>query len=314
MPITAPGDFTMSGKRITCPAGCLEKTDYKVLVIGPETAIDEKSKKIYSLESSICGAAIHSGMMNDSEGGSVMLHLTKPRGAFTTLSQNKIESKEGVQTEIAVFLHVAPLPVELKCNQSLLESDIKLESGKSYFIKCKEGCLAQVTESRANIIFGSNNQGYTADTPVCKAAIHAGFLGDKHANEFTIIYKKGELQMHNCYTATIPCKNNGMVSYSKNAKASFIIINGRQACHWFKLNASTNFNAEYFPIIDETGTVISKGGHITFLQEEKEQGWVHKDFDCSNCSIVLEFGLIKNKDTEVVLSSKMEDWFGIIFR
>lgn len=314
MPITAPGDFTMSGKRLICPPGCLEKVDYKVLVIGPEQAKDEKSKKIYSLESSICGAAIHSGMMNDAEGGSVLIHLTKPRGPFITLNQNKIESKEGIQTEIALYLHVAPLPLELKCNQSLLDSDIKLESGKSYFIQCKEGCFSQIAESGANIIFGNNSVGYTIDTPVCKAAIHAGFLGNKHANEFTIIYKKGDPQMHNCYTATTPCKNNGMVSYSKNAKASFIITNGRQACHWFKLTAATNFNAEYFPIIDPEGTVITKGGHISFLQEEKEQGWVHKDFDCANCSIVLEFGLIKNTSTEVVLSSKMEDWFGIIFR
>lgn len=131
MPITAPGDFTMSGKRINCPAGCLEKTDNKILVIGPELAKDEKSKKIYSLESSICGAAIHSGMMNEAEGGSVVMHLTKPRGPFITLNQNKIESKEGIQTEIALYLHVAPNPVLLKCNQSLLDSDIKLESGKS---------------------------------------------------------------------------------------------------------------------------------------------------------------------------------------
>lgn len=42
-------------------------------------------------------------------------------------------------------------------------------------------------ESSANIIFGNNNLGYTIDTPVCKAAIHSGFLGDKHPNEFTII-------------------------------------------------------------------------------------------------------------------------------
>lgn len=80
------------------------------------------------------------------------------------------------------------------------------------------------------------------------------------------------------------------------------------------MTAATNFGTEYFPIIDKEDVVIFKGGHITFIQEDREQAWVHKDFDCANCSIVLEFGLIKNKDTEVVLAPKMEDWFGIIFR
>lgn len=112
-----------------------------------------------------------------------------------------------------------------------MESDVKLESGKSQYIKCKEGCFEQVLLSKANIIFGNNLNGYTADTPVCKAAIHGGYLGNKHSNEFTIIYKKGDNIMHYCYTKNIPCKNNGMDSYSKNAAASFVIVNGKQGCN-----------------------------------------------------------------------------------
>jgi len=102
MPLTAPGDFSMSGERVKCPANCAEKVDNKMLVIGPEQPIDAKSKKIYSIDSSICGAAIHSGMMSDAEGENIIMHLTKPRGPFKSLIQNNIESKEGIQAEIAV--------------------------------------------------------------------------------------------------------------------------------------------------------------------------------------------------------------------
>lgn len=139
--------------------------------------------------------------------------------------------------------------------------------------------------SKANIIFGNNLNGYTADTPVCKAAIHGGYLGNKHSNEFTIIYKKGENIMHNCYTKNIPCKNNGMNSYSKNAAASFVIVNGKQGCNYFKFTPKSMFNTDFFPIIDLEGTAISKNGHINFLESEAEQGFIHNDFDCSNCSI-----------------------------
>lgn len=45
------------------------------------------------------------------------------------------------------------------------------------------------------------------------------------------------------------------------------------------------FNTDFFPIIDLEGTAISKNGHINFLESEAEQGFIHNDFDCSNCSI-----------------------------
>jgi len=187
MPITTPGDFSMSGLRLECPGDCLEIVQNKFLVIGPETQIDDHSNRIYSLESSICGAAIHSGLMNDIEGGSIIMHLTKPRGPFITSNQNKIESKQGIQTEIAAYFLILPPVYDLKCSETLLEADIKLESGKSYYIRCLKGCFAHIVATGAEIIFGNNNEGYSADTAVCKAALHAGYLGDKHDAEFTIL-------------------------------------------------------------------------------------------------------------------------------
>jgi hypothetical protein len=50
------------------------------------------------------------------------------------------------------------------------------------------------------------------------------------------------------------------------------------------------------------------------MESEAEQGFIHNDFDCSNCSVYLEFGLFRNPTTDVVLSAKNEDWFGLIFR
>lgn len=55
---TAAGDFSLTGTKVCCPANCIEITESKMTVFGPETGSSEKSKYKFGIESSICGAAI----------------------------------------------------------------------------------------------------------------------------------------------------------------------------------------------------------------------------------------------------------------
>jgi len=55
---TAAGDFSLTGTKVCCPVNCIELTENKLIVFGPETSSVEKSKFKFGMESSICGAAI----------------------------------------------------------------------------------------------------------------------------------------------------------------------------------------------------------------------------------------------------------------
>lgn len=55
---TAAGDFSLTGTKICCPAKCVELTENKLVVFGPETGSSELSKYKFGIDSSVCGAAI----------------------------------------------------------------------------------------------------------------------------------------------------------------------------------------------------------------------------------------------------------------
>jgi hypothetical protein len=77
--LTEPGDFSQSAFKVSCPANCAQKSDNKMSVMGPAAKTDSKSNRIYVLDSSICGSAIHAGVISDAEGGDILIHLCKGR-------------------------------------------------------------------------------------------------------------------------------------------------------------------------------------------------------------------------------------------
>jgi len=72
---TKPGDFRITAMKIKCPGECLKKTANKMPLIGP--AMPENDKDIfsafkYTLDTSICAAAIHSSIISEQQGGMVI--------------------------------------------------------------------------------------------------------------------------------------------------------------------------------------------------------------------------------------------------
>lgn len=99
--ITEAGDFSKTGVKISCPANCLQKTDGKINVFGPSELTDEKSPRIYTLASSVCGAAIHAGVISDAEGGDVLIHLSKGRDSYIGGNANNINANAASGTDTA---------------------------------------------------------------------------------------------------------------------------------------------------------------------------------------------------------------------
>lgn len=101
---TEPGDFTQTGKKITCPEKCPDKAGLNLIVFGPEQGGDPKSRSVFGLESTICGAAIYAGVFEGATGGSVLIHLAKSRGPLLAGEEsNGIKPKSGDAAATGVF-------------------------------------------------------------------------------------------------------------------------------------------------------------------------------------------------------------------
>jgi len=141
--ITDAGDFSKTGKKVTCPAFCFNLTDGKMQIFGPSKDINnKKSSRIYTLDTSICGAAIHSGVIDNLIGGDVILHLTKDSGeGFMGKYEYNLISNESNGTGIAFYMDYAPKPVILQC-QDTAEFKLKKTPGKKQNFKCLKGCYS----------------------------------------------------------------------------------------------------------------------------------------------------------------------------
>jgi len=90
--ITEPGDLSVTATKVKCPKKCIQLTENTMVVFGPAENMDEKSSRIFNLKSSICGSAIQSGIIDNEEGGDVLLHLCKGRESYISSVQNGIST------------------------------------------------------------------------------------------------------------------------------------------------------------------------------------------------------------------------------
>jgi len=109
--LTDPGDLSVTATKVKCPQKCIELTDNKINVFGPAENKDEKSNRIFGLESSICGSAIQSGIISNEEGGDVLLHLCKGRESYISSVQNGITTKALGESIAAFYLSNSPPPI-----------------------------------------------------------------------------------------------------------------------------------------------------------------------------------------------------------
>lgn len=128
MILTEAGDFSITAKKVKCPAKCLSLTDNNIVAFGSAENKDDKSPRIYTLNSSVCGAAIHSGIITDAEGGDVLIHLCKGREAYISSDQNNIKSLSAGATEAAFYMNNSPLPIIFSCD-TLAADKLKPEAG-----------------------------------------------------------------------------------------------------------------------------------------------------------------------------------------
>jgi hypothetical protein len=142
---------------------------------------------VYTDDSTVCAAAIHAGRMPES-GGVVLVtwvpgprtHIGSARNGVTSTDYGPWPRSFFVQSVDAdgrpTSPAVAPLPegtVRLSCAMDL--SVFPADGPKSARVICPAGCAANGSTWGTDV--------YTGDSPICRAAIHAGLATDAAGGE-----------------------------------------------------------------------------------------------------------------------------------
>ncbi len=165
--------------QVSCPARC----DKTVNIYGTDD---------YTSDSPVCAAAMHAGAISD-RGGEATVMLEPGRPAYRGTKRNGIQSRDWGAYRASYRFHgvpaappapeVAAAPVMIEAGCTFRATEIHGEPGSSYRVSCPGGCNAEKPR-----IWGSDP--YTADSPVCIAAIHAGLATDR-GGEFTVVLEAG---------------------------------------------------------------------------------------------------------------------------
>jgi len=145
---------------------------------------------IYTADSSICTAGVHSGLITYQQGGTVTIELRPGRTIYGCSERNGVTTSsygsyphsfvfKTPNTEAVVREAEDQTPVLWNTSASMVSSEI----GKTYKFKCPPG-------GKENNVWGTDI--YTADSSICNAAVHAGKLTPETGGSVTIELRPGE--------------------------------------------------------------------------------------------------------------------------
>jgi len=156
----------------------------------------------YTADSSICTAAVHSGLINLSRGGVVTIEIRPGRQTYGSTTRNGIKTTtygeyarsyvfRGVPSAASKSSEVADVPA----NNSDMEEEatpidwstsaagFSGEAGQTYTLQCPAGGTKAT-------VWGSEI--YTADSSICTAAVHKGLITTARGGIVTIEIRPGK--------------------------------------------------------------------------------------------------------------------------
>src|SRR5258706_9421976 len=139
---------------------------------------------IYTSDSSICTAAVHSGLINYQQGGAVTIELRPGRTIYGCSERNGVTTSAYGSYQHS-FVSKAPntgAVVRAADDQTPVlwntsASALSVETGKTYKFKCPPG-------GKESSVWGTDI--YTLDSSICNAAVHAGKLSSESGGLVTI--------------------------------------------------------------------------------------------------------------------------------
>ena len=145
---------------------------------------------IYTADSSICTAAVHSGLITSEQGGTITIELRPGRSIYGTSERNGVTTNPyGTYPRSFVFKtsNIETLVREADEQTPVLWNTSATiasgENGKSYKFKC-------LAHDREGTVWGTDI--YTLDSSICTAAVHAGKLRMQSGGSVEIEVRPGE--------------------------------------------------------------------------------------------------------------------------
>jgi hypothetical protein len=145
---------------------------------------------IYTADSSICTAGVHSGLITYQQGGTVTIELRPGRTIYGCSERNGVTTSaygsyqhsfvfKTPNTEAVVREAEDQTPVLWNTSASM----VSFETGKTYKFKCP-------SDGKESAVWGTDI--YTLDSSICTAAVHAGKLTLESGGSVTIELRPGE--------------------------------------------------------------------------------------------------------------------------
>ena len=191
----APPSAAGEGKPTTWEASAtsLNGKDGETLTLACAPGVTAHSvwgSDIYTSDSSICTAAVHSGLITFQKGGTVTVELRPGRPVYGASERNGVTTSDyGSYQHSFVFKTpntealVREAEEQPLVRWSTSPAIVTFEVGKTYKFKCPPGG----TESS---VWGTDT--YTLDSSLCNAAVHSGKLTRESGGPVTIELRPGE--------------------------------------------------------------------------------------------------------------------------
>ena len=145
---------------------------------------------IYTSDSSICTAAVHSGLISFQQGGTVTIELRPGRSIYGCSERNGVTSScygswgqsfvfKTPNTESLVRAAEEATPVMWNTSAGM----VNFQVGKTLKFRCPAG-------GKESTVWGTDV--YTLDSSICTAAVHAGKIQLESGGPVTIDMRPGE--------------------------------------------------------------------------------------------------------------------------
>ncbi|BAM41751.1 uncharacterized protein TOT_040000133 [Theileria orientalis strain Shintoku] len=132
-----------------------------------------KGSKLYTSDTSICKAALHSGVI-PKEGGEAILTVLSGLGEYGQCHGHYgiTSQKSNIAFMRSFTLHRAPKLMHLSCQDTAVFV-LKMHPGTRVLLECPPGCL----DMKPPNVFGTDS--YSPMSSLCQAAIHSGKLDNE---------------------------------------------------------------------------------------------------------------------------------------
>jgi len=246
---------------------------------------------IYHPNSSICKAALHSGVLQKGEKGDIILEIGQGYQAFNGESGlGGVKSVNAGGDTYSLMIRKAPALRKISCTTSATESEFGTAAKDTKFlVVCPKHC----SKAKKNV-YGSGT--YSEPSPICMSAFHDGIIGEQGGNVQFII-SEGQSEYKGTQGFSIKSLPQGpqLRSFTFLGNKSSIYHNFKETCEG-KLN-------KHWKQIDDKNTRYKNENDWSFY---KNPNFMSTGKKSEPIKTIMHVGKIQNKVKGITYASVLK--------